>query len=151
LNGTVENHRSCRIRKRHHRVTLSIKKEDVEPSDEFRNDVEGALNLSNQKEKSDMLNKLCQKYGYFWARTIHLGGMIIRTEEEDEKSNRQSSGKAKGIEASLGISPLRTKGEVHRNNNVLIQNSSRNSDMNIKVIGGDEKTYWSSDTGTKSL
>ncbi|CAG8621259.1 6115_t:CDS:2 [Paraglomus brasilianum] len=139
-------HKSCRILERYSRMTLLMKKEHIKPSDEFTDDVEQALNLGSQEERRDALNEVCAKYGHFWARTVQLGGLIIKNEQEHKETNVHSTGRAIGIGATLGTTLLETEGGINRNNETLNQNLSRNSDKNIAVVGGDETAYKRDDT-----
>ncbi|CAG8580606.1 5243_t:CDS:10 [Paraglomus brasilianum] len=134
-------HKSCRILERYSRKTLLMKREHIAPSDEFRNEVKQALELGSQKKRRDALNEVCEKYGHFWARTVQLGGLIIKDEEEHKETTVQSAGGTIGIDATLGTAPMEINGGISRNNETLNQNSSSNSDKNITVVGGDETAY----------
>src|SRR6185312_13964155 len=141
-------HNSRRIIQRHDRKALLMKREHVKPSEEFRNEVERALKLKSQKERRAALNEICEKYGHFWARTVRLGGMIIKNEEEHKETNVQPIGGKISIDATLRTAPLETMGGINRNNETLDQNSSSNLDKIITVIGGDEAAYkYEDDTG----
>ena len=121
-----------------------MKKEHIKPSDEFKDDVERALKLSGQKEMRDALTKICEKYGHFWAREIHLGGLIIKDEEDHKETNVQSTGGKIGAVVELGIGA-----GIMQNNGVLNQNLSSNLKTNSMVVGGCESIY--TDKGIKSL
>ena len=118
-----------------------MKREHIEPSDEFRNEVEQALKLGSQMERRDALNEVCEKYGHFWARTVQLGGLIIKDEEEHDETNVQSAGGTIGVHATLVTAPLETEGQINRNNETVNQNSSSKSGKIIAVIGGVETVY----------
>ena len=79
---------------------------EIEPSDNFRNEVEQALKLENQEEKRDALNEVCKKYGYFWAKTIRLGGLIVKHEKQHKKTNVQSTGGTIDFDATLETTPI---------------------------------------------
>jgi len=126
-----------------------MKKEHIKPSDEFRDDVERALKLSSQKEMRDALIKVCEKYGHFWAREIHLGGLIIKDEEDHKETNVQSTGGKIGAAAELGTTPIGIGAGIKLNNGALNQNLFSNSKKNSIVVGGCESIY--TDKGINSL
>ena len=129
-----------------------MKSEHIKPSDEFRDDVERALKLSGQTDMRVALNEICEKYGHFWARTVQLGGLIIKTEKEHKESHVRSTGETIGIDVTLETVPMEIDGGVDWNNEMLNQNSSSNSDKSIIVVGGHEIIYKDSDDrGIKSL
>ncbi|CAG8573758.1 2580_t:CDS:2 [Paraglomus occultum] len=134
-------HTSCRILERYSRKTLLMKREHIKPSEEFKSKVEQALESESQEEKRDALNEVCKKYGHFWARTIRLGGLIVKNEEEHKETNVQSTGRTIDADARLETTPMGIGAGTRRNNERLNQNSSSNSDRNIIVVGGDETAY----------
>ncbi|CAG8552392.1 2228_t:CDS:2 [Paraglomus brasilianum] len=139
-NESSENHRKCRNVQRYCRAKLFMKGEHIEPSDNFKNEVEDAVSLSLE-ERRIKLKEICEKYGYFWARRVQLGGMVIQTEEESESTNIQSVRRRRGIDIDMGTGPLETGSGISQNNGRLNQISSSNTNRNITVIGGDVAVY----------
>ncbi|CAG8592634.1 8133_t:CDS:2 [Paraglomus occultum] len=140
-NESSTNHRKYRHVQRHIRATLFMKSEHIEPSDNFKNEVEEAVGLLDLGAKSAKLKEICEKYGYFWAREVHLGGMIINTEEERENANVQSARRRGGLDINMKTGPSELRSGISQNNDRLNQNSSSNANTKFTVIGGDLNTY----------
>ena len=87
--------------------------------------------------------------GAFGQEQYDWGGMIIKTDEESEKTNVQSNQRRKGIDTNLGMGPLETVSGISQNNGRLNQNSSSNAEEKITVVGGDVTYMHPNDNDTR--
>ncbi|KAF0534279.1 hsp70 family protein [Gigaspora margarita] len=98
---------------------INILKDNISATTEFSEEVKKALNEETQSKKVENLQKIAEKYGYFYASSVYFGGVIIEKLEDIKHSNKYERSKELDItvnnmlkyaESNTGISLKRTKG-----------------------------------------
>ncbi|CAG8620084.1 37920_t:CDS:2, partial [Gigaspora margarita] len=93
--------------------------DNISATTEFSEEVKKALNEETQSKKVENLQKIAEKYGYFYASSVYFGGVIIEKLEDIKHSNKYEMSKELDItvnnmlkyaDANAGISLKRTKG-----------------------------------------
>ncbi|CAG8692339.1 24375_t:CDS:2 [Dentiscutata erythropus] len=98
----------------------------------FFEDVENVMNNTSHDNENDKLCEISEKYGHFYARSLILGGAIIKDEENTKISVENSKAKTANVQVGAGITNV-FKSEVNYNK---IQ--SLNDATKWKIIGYEE-------------
>ncbi|KAJ5115002.1 hypothetical protein NUU61_000761 [Penicillium alfredii] len=126
------------------RVELILNEENLELSDECKEDVENLRNRRTLKE----LAHFEERYGNFFARSIHLGGKLISIEESDSVAGSSVEEKKKMLKAaaSASMSGYGFQAEV---------NYSQTENSGTKTTSTEKKMThsmsWSADGGDTTL
>jgi hypothetical protein len=110
------------------KVSLKFNKENLELTDEFKNDIENAIKSKDPEE----FKKITEKYGQFIATKVFLGGsvyfknVIMLSENTLDKSNE--------VSVSAGVGPLDFK--IGNNFGELKRRSKFYSFDHMRLLGG---------------
>ncbi|CAG8576891.1 2196_t:CDS:2 [Racocetra fulgida] len=110
------------------RAKIDIDKNDIDITDEFKNDIREALEKGTRNKKVAKLKEIADKYGHFYARSMSFGGVAIQKIESFKHS---------GCQALSGKASLGTKSNTEN----CFNSSKSKSSSTCEIKGGNKDEY----------
>ncbi|CAG8450968.1 12081_t:CDS:2 [Cetraspora pellucida] len=115
------------------RAKITISKNCISLTKEFKKEIEKALEEENKNKKIENLKQIAEKYGYFYPSTVYFGGIIVqRTEDikyiKSEDLNINPEIGLNGVKSNIGVSLQR---KSNNNDEIVI------TEYSYTIKGGD--------------
>ncbi|KAF0480861.1 hsp70 family protein [Gigaspora margarita] len=131
---------------RDQRATIDFSKARITANEDFRQEIDIALNEETNDRKIVKLREISAKYGNFYAQRIHFGGAVINKIVNSESSS-EDRGKRTikgGFGTDINVHTIETEAYLNITHEANNQTRSRNKNMDSKtrVVGGDPTKYF---------
>ncbi|CAG8485494.1 713_t:CDS:2, partial [Scutellospora calospora] len=115
---------------------MTINKENICLTPEFKDDVKAALNEETQEGKIAKLRDITKKYGYFYASSICFGGVAVQKNGDMKNSDENVTTNHLGMQSSAGFPGANMQGGVSSEIGSDTRIAASETHSNLIVKGG---------------